>query len=189
MTCSAAWVPAVLDMGSCKDAERAFPQSILSLSSQSSSEARAGCVGAFLFLVTCFHSTPLRAGSDPRISLRWTAAVRSNGHAFQGSICFWETGDFAKYPLEGWSRTDRVLARISFQISPCAPSAPSRLHNHRGELGSQRDQQLKWRCLDSSESLQRSKRLQFVSVAVATMFSGHPRGKELGREGRGVLLT
>lgn len=115
MTCSAAWVPAVLDMGSCKDAERAsFPQSILSLSSQSSSEARAGCVGAFLFLVTCFHSTPLRAGSDPRISLRWTAAVRSNGHAFQGSICFWETGDFAKYPLEGWSRTDRVLARISF---------------------------------------------------------------------------
>lgn len=145
--------------------------------------------GSFPISRYLFPLYPLRAGSNPRISLRWKTVVRSNGHAFQGSICFWETGDFAKYPLEGWSRTDRVLARISFQISPCEPSAPSRLHNHRGELGSQRDQQLKWRCLDSSESLQRSNRLQFISVAVAAMFSGHPRGKELGREGRGVLLT
>lgn len=48
----------------------------------------------------------LRIGSDPRIGLTRTAVVRSNGHAFQGSICFWEMGDMAKYLLEGWSRTD-----------------------------------------------------------------------------------
>lgn len=58
MACSTAWVPAVLDVCSYKDAERGFPQSILSLSSQNSGEARAGCAGAFLILFTCFHPTP-----------------------------------------------------------------------------------------------------------------------------------
>lgn len=58
MACSTAWIPAVLDVCSYKDAERGFPQSILSLSSQSSGEARAGCAGAFLILFICFHPTP-----------------------------------------------------------------------------------------------------------------------------------
>lgn len=58
ITCSTAWAAAVLGMRSCQDAERAFPQSTLSLSSRSSSEARAGCAGAFPFPSTRFRSTP-----------------------------------------------------------------------------------------------------------------------------------
>lgn len=39
-------------------------------------------------------------------------------------------------------------------------------------------------------SLQRGNYLEFISVAVANMFYfAHPRGEELGREGRGILLT
>lgn len=147
ITCSSARVPTVLDMGGCNGVKRAFPKIVLSLSSQGGvcrvHVKPEQAVPVLSYFPLPVSALPLRIGSDPRISLARTAVVRPNGHAFQGSICFWEMGDIAKYLLEGWSRTDGVLARISFQISSCEPSsAPSRLHNQE-ELGNQREQQLK----------------------------------------------